>query len=66
VTPRIYQALAVKSALLLYARTGLKANTAYTPKNMLATAGKITGKQFLKGDYKGAADALDEWIKRTS
>jgi hypothetical protein len=59
--PRVYQALAVASALRTYAKTGLKVNTAYTPKNMLATATAITGKTFKRGAYIEAADALKAW-----
>lgn len=57
----VYGAAVVASALRLYARTGIKANRAYTPKNMIATAAKITGKQFKARDYLGAAKALDDW-----
>lgn len=39
VDPKIYQALALANALKLYANTGMKANSAYTPKNMMAKAG---------------------------
>lgn len=57
----VYGAAVVASALRLYARTGIKANRAYTPKNMIATASKITGKRFKARDYLGAADAIDAW-----
>lgn len=59
--PRIYQALVLKHALRLYAKTGIKVNTAYTPKNMLLTAGRITGQSFKRGQYVQAADALEAW-----
>lgn len=62
-TPQTYQALVLKHALLLYAKTGMKANTAYTPKNMMATAQKILGKKLKARDYTGTAEALDNWIK---
>jgi hypothetical protein len=60
-TPRVYQALAVASALRTYAKTGLKVNTSYTPKNMLATAAAITGKTYKRGDLLKAADDLKAW-----
>lgn len=59
----VYQAAVVKSALKLYAKTGMKANRAYTPKNMMATASAITGKKFKARDYEGAIKALEEWIE---
>ena len=61
-TPQQYQAVVVAKALRLYAKTGLKVNTAYTPKAMLATAERITGKKFRR-DYLAAAEALEEWAK---
>lgn len=54
-------ALILASALDMYAKTGLKANTRYTPKNMRLTAQKMTGKTFKARDYKGMAAALREW-----
>jgi hypothetical protein len=58
----IFQAIAVKGAIKLYINTGMKANRAYTPTNMLATAGRITGKTFKRGQLQAAHDALVEWI----
>ena len=60
--PRGYQALALKHALRLYDRTGMKPNAAYTPKAMLATAAKITGQSFKARDFKGAIAALEAWL----
>lgn len=57
----VFGAAVIASALRLYARTGIKANRAYTPKNMMAMATKITGKKFKARDYFGAADAIDAW-----
>lgn len=64
--PAAYQALVLKHALRLYARTGIKVNTAYTPKNMLLTAGRITGQTFKRGQYLQAADALDMFLMEHS
>lgn len=61
--PRIFQAIVIRRALELYKRTGIKANRAYTPTNMMRTAAAITGKKFLSRDYMGAAQALGEWIE---
>lgn len=55
------RALVLASALRMYAKTGMKANTAYTPKNMRLTTEKITGKKFKARDYLAMADALDQW-----
>lgn len=57
-----FVAVTLKSAIKLYARTGMKANRAYTPKNMLAKASEITGKTFKARDYDGAVAALEAWL----
>lgn len=57
-----YVAVVLKSAIKLYAKTGIKANRAYTPTNMLAKAGEITGKKFKRGQFDAAVEALDEWL----
>lgn len=62
---RVYQAMAIRSALNMYIRTGMKANTAYTPKNMLATAGHIVGKAYGKATNQTMQQAvfdLTAWI----
>lgn len=53
-----YQQLVIAKALEVYAKTGMKVNRDYTPKNMMAMATKITGKKFKARDYLGAAKAL--------
>ena len=53
-----FQCVAVAVALELYARTGIKAARAYTPGAMLATAARLTGEQFKRGQYAQAAAAL--------
>jgi len=60
---KAYQAIVIKQALLLYAHTGLKANSAYTPAAMLKAASQITGKTFKRGQYTEAAAALDAWLQ---
>lgn len=63
---RVYQALAIKQALNLYIRTGMKANSAYTPKNMLATAGAITGKSYGRSSNQAMQQAvfdLTAWVE---
>jgi hypothetical protein len=56
--PQIFQAVVIASALKMYANTGMMANRAYTPKNMMCSAAILTGKKFKARDYLGAADAL--------
>jgi hypothetical protein len=63
-TPAVntYQAIALKSAIKIYAKTGMKVNRAYTPTAMLATAGKITGAVYKRGQYDAAVAGLQTWI----
>lgn len=59
----IFRAMAVSRALRFYAKTGMKVNSMYTPRNMMGAATQVTGKKFKARDYVGAADALTEWVK---
>jgi hypothetical protein len=61
----VYQCKVIASALRLYAKTGMKANRAYTPTNMLRTASALTGKSFKRGQYEEAAVALTELAEKT-
>lgn len=58
----LYRATALKSGLRLYAKTGMKPNSAWTPTAMLAAAGGITGKRYKRGQYAAAAADLQIWI----
>ena len=60
VDPQVYRALVIAKALKLYANTGIKANRAYTPTNMLNVATEITGRKFKRGQYMEAHDAIME------
>jgi hypothetical protein len=62
VTPSVYQALAVKHALKLYAKHKLIVNRAYTPTRMLDVATAITGQSFKRGQYEQAANAINTWL----
>ncbi len=53
-----FQALTIASALDFYKTTGMKVNSAYTPKNMMTAASKLTGKTFKARDYSAASAAL--------
>lgn len=57
-----FVAVSLKSGLKLFARTGMKPNRLWSPKNMMAKASEITGKKFKARDYDGAAAALEEWL----
>lgn len=59
----IAQALTIRAALRLYARTGIQANRAYTPKAMIAAARRITGLELPARGYTQAAEALTRWIE---
>ena len=58
-----YRAIVIANALRLYAKTGMKVNTAYTPKAMMAVATKVTGKKFKARAYVEAAEALDAFVE---
>lgn len=64
----VFAALAVKSALSLYIKTGMKANRAYTPKNMREFVTRLTGKTYKASELQKAhddlADLLDETKRR--
>jgi hypothetical protein len=59
----VFACLTVASALKLYAKTGMKANRAYTPSNMLAFVERTTGQKFKRGQYMEAAEFLREWAQ---
>jgi hypothetical protein len=50
--------ITLKSAIKLYIQTGMKANRAYTPTNMLAKAGELLGKTYKRGQLQQAHDDL--------
>lgn len=55
----LFAAIALKHAIRLYVRTGMKANRAYTPAAMLQTAGRHTGKTYKRGQLQQAHDDLE-------
>lgn len=58
-----FVAISLKSGISLYAKTGLKPNRMWSPKNMLAKASEITGKVYKRGEYDKAVTDLAEWIE---
>ena len=57
-----FVAITLKSALKMYAATGIKPNRAWTPTAMLRKAEAITGKRFKRGQYAEAIAALETWL----
>lgn len=62
---RLYAASVLRSAIRLYVHTGMKANRAYTPSNMLAAASKISGESYPRGKagLRLAYADLTAWIE---
>jgi hypothetical protein len=54
----VFRLLVIAQTLELYAKTGIKANTADTPSNMLRNATEATGKRYKRGEYFEAAADL--------
>jgi hypothetical protein len=60
----MYRMTVIRTALKLYMNTGMKANTMYTPSNMLAAISKKSGKQYKKSKqgYAEAFSDLEQWL----
>lgn len=54
----VYRATVIAHGLKLYAKTGMRPNRMYTPKNMMAAAAQMTGQKFKARDYLKAAESL--------
>jgi hypothetical protein len=59
----MYQALCLIQGLKLYRDTGMKVNRSYTPTNMLALAGQMTGQRFKRGQFNDAIQAIEAWLE---
>lgn len=57
-TPQHFQIVVVAKGIELYLKTGIKPSRMWTPSNMLATASKITGKTYKRGQLAQAAADL--------
>ena len=55
----IYRMTVIRSALKLYIKTKIKANSMYTPKNMLGAIEQVTG-VFYPTSKKGMLKALED------
>lgn len=54
----VFQLIVITSAMRLYIKTGMRANRAYTPANMIAYASKITGKAYKRNGLTEAYNDL--------
>ena len=60
----LYRMTVIRTALKLYMNTGMKANTMYTPSNMLAAISKKSGKAYKKSKqgYAEAFQDVSDWL----
>lgn len=59
----VFAMAALASGLRLYAKTGMKPNRMWTPRNMMQAAERYMGLKFKAKDYLGAADALSAKVQ---
>lgn len=62
-----FRAIVLANAMEFYLSTGMKVNTAYTPKNMLATTEQITGRKYGRWTRSNALDAIADlraWVEQ--
>ncbi len=60
----MYRMSVIRSALKLYIKTGMKANSMYTPSNMVQAVAQKTGKVYKRGK-NGMTEAfndLETWL----
>jgi hypothetical protein len=60
---RLFAATALRGAIQLYLKTGMRANRAYTPTAMRAAASRVTGKPYKRTELAQAAADLTTWIE---
>lgn len=62
---RLFAVMSLRAAIRLYVHTGMKANSAYTPKMMAYAATKITGQPYARGKVglRAAMADLTQWIE---
>lgn len=63
IDPKDFQLIVIANALKIYLETGMKVNTAYNLKNMLAYATSKTGKEYKKSTAPEALEDLYNMIK---
>lgn len=57
------KAIALRSSLKFYAKTGMKMTRVATPTMMLTMASEFSGKPYKRGEYDKAVADLDKWIE---
>lgn len=60
----MYRMTVIRTALKLYMNTGMKANSMYTPSNMLQAISKKSGKKYKKSKqgYAEAFQDITNWL----
>ena len=60
----MYRMTVIRTALKLYMNTGMKANSMYTPSNMLQAISKKSGKTYKKSKqgYAEAFEDVSNWL----
>src|SRR4051812_28662227 len=58
----LFRAIALRSGLRLYAKTGMRPNRMWTPTAMLQAATGYTGQKYRRGQHEKAAADLTLWI----
>lgn len=59
----LFAAIALKSALIGYAKFKMQPNRHYTPTYMLKAAASLTGRQYKRGQHMQAAQDVAAWIE---
>jgi hypothetical protein len=60
----LYRMTVIRTALKLYMNTGIKANSMYTPSNMLQAISNKSGKKYKKSKqgYAEALEDINNWL----
>ena len=58
-----FRAVTLKSALKMYAKTGMKLARNVSPTGMLQLAAEYTGKTYKRGQHAQAAEDMTAWIE---
>lgn len=59
----LYRAITLRSALSLFAKTGMVPTRGVTATSMLAMASEYTGKKYKRGQHQQAANDMVTWIE---
>jgi hypothetical protein len=60
-----FRVIALRQGLKLL-KVGIRPNTAWTPGQTLASAGRITGQTYKRGEYDRAIADLNTWLNENS